>query len=146
MKPRIFTLALAAFSSLVGCMKADTPPPSLPASLIGTARQNRVPALGGACPFSVGEHSFVVWRDAAKNVIQKDNAQKEIAFEGKARTESELLMFTSEGWKSVTTQAQIDQAIAAKSLVFVMFTPTEFIIFNLPTQESYFFPRSPVQQ
>lgn len=145
MKPRIFALVLSAFSTLIGCIKAETPIPSLPAALIEAARQNRVPAFGGACTFSAGGQSFVVWNNATKNNIHKDGGKNEILFEGKIAAESELLVFTNGGWKPVTSQAQIDQAIATKSLVFAMFTPTEFIIFNLPTQESYFFLRSPVQ-
>jgi hypothetical protein len=128
-------------------MKAQTPtPPVLPPTLIDSAKHNRVPAFGSVATLAVGSRAFFFVRDAAKNNIHKDDADKAVVFEGKASTETEIVMLTEEGWKSPITQAQLDQVVAAKSNVLVMFTPTEILIFNLPGNEPYFFGRLPARQ
>jgi hypothetical protein len=128
-------------------MNAQTPTPLVfPSNLIELAKQNRVPALGSVATLEVGNKAFFFVRDAAKNNIHKDDADKAVLFEGKASTETEIVMLTDDGWKCPTTQTQIDQAVTAKSNVFVVFTPTEILIFNLPGNEQYFFGRLPIRQ
>ncbi len=139
-------LACMAFASLANCLLAETPPPSLPAALMETARKNRVPAFGGVYTFEAGGERFFSLRDEPKNNIHKDSKKRELLFEGKAGSEPELLMFTKAGWKLVTTQAEIDQAVAARSHVFILFAPEEFFIFDLPAQQYYFFQRYPAQR